>query len=197
MEGQTPIGLMFEYSDYKTFQKSLNDGFQVVIKSVQMGKVGLPCLRLKTLRGTFVKPIWSLNKMNVEEVKQVKEKVISAVGGTSDWRALQAQAEVERNRPTSNRKASNKRPNRKPQPKRAPEPTRSSSRSAAQCCYWFRCRSWWLFGLWWRKPHLGSRAAGTNSEENNATAGVGEEDEALRVCAKKYTQCCGRRAGRA
>ena len=167
-----PIGLMFEYSDYKTFQKSLNDGRISSGDQISPdGKSWTPMSEIEDFERYFCQTYLEFEQNEgVEEVKQVKEKVISAVGGTNELASAlaAAQAEVEQaNRPTSNRKASNKRPNRKPQPKRAPEPTRSSSGLLLNVVIGLGVvvGGYLVFGG--ESPTSSSRAAGTNSEENN------------------------------
>ena len=127
-----PIGLMFEYSDYKTFQKSLNDGRISSGDQISPdGKNWTPMSEIENFELYFCRTYLEFEQNEpVEEVKQVKEKVISAVGGTNELASAlaAAQAEVEQaNRPQSGRKASNKRPTRKAPPKKVPEPTKSSS----------------------------------------------------------------------
>lgn len=127
-----PIGLMFEYSDYKTFQKSLNDGRISSGDQISPdGKSWTPMSDIEDFEVFFCKTYLEFEQSeSVEEVKQVKEKVIPSLGGTNELASAlaAAQAEVEQaNKPQSNRKSPQKRPARKPQKSHAPEPTKSSS----------------------------------------------------------------------
>ena len=127
-----PIGLMFEYSDYKTFNKSLNDGRISSGDQISPdGKSWTPMSEIEDFEYFFCKVYLEFEQNEgVEEVKRVKEKVIPSLGGTNELASAlaAAQAEVEQaNRPQSSRKSSPKRPTRKPQSKRAPEPAKSSS----------------------------------------------------------------------
>ncbi len=127
-----PIGLMFEYSDYKTFQKSLNDGRISSGDQISPdGKSWTPMSDIEDFEFFFCKTYLEFEQNeSVEEVKQVKEKVIPSLGGTNELASAlaAAQAEVEQaNRPQPSRKSAPKRPSRKPQSKRAPEPAKSSS----------------------------------------------------------------------
>ena len=127
-----PIGLMFEYSDYKTFQKSLNDGRISSGDQISPdGKSWTPMSDIDDFEFFFCKTYLEFEQNgSVEEVKQVKEKVIPSLGGTNELATAlaAAQAEVElANRPQPSRKSAPKRPSRKPQSKRAPEPAKSSS----------------------------------------------------------------------
>ena len=127
-----PIGLMFEYSDYKTFQKSLNDGRISSGDQISPdGSIWTPMSDIEDFETFFCKTYLEFEQNeHVEEVKQVKEKVISAVGGTNELASAlaAAQAEVElANRPKSSRKPASQRAKRKPQAKKSVEPPKSSS----------------------------------------------------------------------
>ena len=103
-----PIGLMFEYSDYKTFQKSLNDGRISSGDQISPdGKTWTQMSESEDFERYFCQTYLEFEQNeSVEEIKQVKERVISAVGGTNELASAlaAAQAEVEQaNRPSSNR----------------------------------------------------------------------------------------------
>ena len=115
-----PIGLMFEYSDYKTFQKSLNDGRISSGDQISPdGKEWTPMSDIEDFEVFFCKTYAEFEQKEVvPEVNTVKEKVIPSLGGTNELASAlaAAQAEVEQaNRPQMARKSAPKRPNRKPQ----------------------------------------------------------------------------------
>jgi len=120
-----PIGLMFEYSDYKTFQKSLNDGRISSGDQISPdGKEWTPMSDIEDFEVFFCKTYAEFEQKEVvPEVKTVKEKVIPSLGGTNELASAlaAAQAEVEQaNKPQTVRKSTPKRPNRKPQSKSSP-----------------------------------------------------------------------------
>ena len=80
-----PIGLMFEYSDYKNFSKSLNDGRISSGDQISPdGKNWTPMSEIEDFERFFCQTYLEFERNEPqEEVKQVKEKVISAVGGTN------------------------------------------------------------------------------------------------------------------
>ena len=122
-----PIGLMFEYSDYKTFQKSLSDGRISSGDQISPdGKNWTPMSEVEDFEVFFCKTYLEFERKEaVPEVKTVKEKVIPSLGGTNELASAlaAAQAEVEQaNRPNTVRKPAPKRPKRKPKPQQKSEP---------------------------------------------------------------------------
>lgn len=110
------IGLMFEYSDYKTFQKSLQDGR--ISSDDQLsadGKTWVSMADISDYEQYFCKMYLEFESQGVvEEVKVVKEKVIQHVGGTNELASAlaAAQAEVEQANAPSTKARRQSRPNR-------------------------------------------------------------------------------------
>ena len=127
------IGLMFEYSDFKTFQKSLQDGR--ISSDDQLsadGKKWVSMADISDYEQYFCKTYLEFESRGVvEEVKVVKEKVIQHVGGTNELASAlaAAQAEVEQANTPSPQSRRQTRPNRtKKRVKSAPtKPEKSSN----------------------------------------------------------------------
>ena len=181
-----PIGLMFEYSDYKTFQKSLNDGRISSGDQISPdGKSWTPMSDIEDFEVFFCKTYLEFEQSEgVVKVKQVKEKVIPSLGGTNELASAlaAAQAEVEQaNRPQPTRKSSQKRPARKPQKARAPEPTKSSSGLLVNVVIGLAVvvGGWMLFGGEDAPPSVPAQNTQVKKTVDEAPS-LGEEDASLK-----------------
>ncbi len=122
------IGLMFEYSDFKTFQKSLQDGR--ISSADQLspdGKTWVSMADISNYEQYFCRTYLEFeSKGFVEEVKAVKEKVIQHVGGTNELASAlaAAQAEVEQaNSPSSTSRNMSRKQSRPSRSKKRPTST--------------------------------------------------------------------------
>ena len=115
------IGLMFEYSDFKTFKKSLNDGRISNDDTISPdGKNWIPMSDVSDFETYFCRTYLEFEKRGVaSEKKVVKEQIIQPLGGTNELASAlaAAQAEVEQANSTPTRGRPKSRPARKSRPK--------------------------------------------------------------------------------
>jgi hypothetical protein len=120
------IGLMFEYSDFKTFKKSLNDGR--ISSADQISPDGAnwtPMADIPDFERFFCLTYLKFEKSGfVETVKPIKEKVIPSIGGTNELASAlaAAQAEVEQANKPKNTARRNAAPKATRRPTSAPVP---------------------------------------------------------------------------
>jgi len=126
------IGLMFEYSDFKTFKKSLNDGRISNDDTISPdGKNWIPMSDVSDFELYFCRTYLEFEKLGVTTEKKVlKERVIQPLGGTNELASAlaAAQAEVEQANTAPARTRPKSKPARKSRPKQtAPVKSESSS----------------------------------------------------------------------
>ena len=126
------IGLMFEYSDFKTFKKSLNDGRISNDDTISPdGKNWIPMSDVSDFELYFCRTYLEFEKLGVTaEKKAIKERVIQPLGGTNELASAlaAAQAEVEQANTAPTRTRAKSRPVRKSRPKQT-TPVKSESSS--------------------------------------------------------------------
>jgi predicted Zn finger-like uncharacterized protein len=148
------IGLMFEYSDFKTFMKSWNDGRINGDDHISPdGKEWVSLSTIEDFEHYFCKIYLEFEQRIDIEVpdKKVKEKVVQPLGGMNELATAlaAAQAEVEQAQKPSRPKksATRKRPSKKSS--KAPPPSQSSNSSVLSSVVFgvmVLIAGWWFFG---------------------------------------------------
>ena len=105
------IGLMFEYSDYKTFQKSRNDGRISEADQISPdGENWVSMAEIADFEAYFCRTYLEFKKKGfTPEKKEVKERVIQPLGGTNELASALAAAQAEVEQANSSPKVASRR----------------------------------------------------------------------------------------